>query len=333
MTAKTHRRPKRMRNSVMESLGFTETPSVYYVSHPSTPPRRPTRLVSTSTRPAITVEEMWDTTELETDSMIDWLPIDIDKRRLNKRIRWPMMLMWVLILAVLGFGGYSIYRAPSNAAAVALSRVAEDAAALDSTLDQFEAATDAVTPEAPEISTDLGASTTAVDGASRALFFSSADVPASELTRRSAATDAATQALDASKTLSTTAAYLGAVGPIMTGPALMTESELTDLATAATEFGEWRSRFDSVRKALPETVLSKVSAELAIISGQLDRIQSEYLDGLREQDEMAALTAIRELEGMLATTWTLLLDETESVKATIKSRIDNARSALDLLTG
>ncbi|MDH3190098.1 MAG: hypothetical protein OEM39_05580 [Acidimicrobiia bacterium] len=326
----SHIKKKPMRNSAMEALGFIERPSVSYVRPPQV---APSRLVSTSTRSGLTVAEMWETTELEADSMADWKPDAVDERRLNKRIRWPMLVLWALILGALGTGAYLVWQAPANGAQAALAGVAADADVLVDTLGPLEDVTNSLIPGQNVDSVAISAAASAVDDASRRLFTSSGDLPASEASSRSAATEAATQALEASKNLTGLAAYVGAVTQVIVVPTLITNPALVDLETAVRDFGEWRNQFDTVRRALPEGTLTTVTDELASVSARLESLQNAYIDGLRDDDAVAALAAVRDLEGLMATAWTKLLDETDALKEDIASKIGLARASLDLLPG
>lgn len=330
MSAKSHINKKPMRNSAMEALGFTERPSVSYVEKPQV---AASRLVSSTTRTGLTVAEMWDTTELEADSMVDWRPLDVDQRRLDKRVRWPFMVMWLVIAGGIAVGGYWVWQAPANGAAAAVAVVTADSEALANALDPLETATDALLPGQNLDSATMSDAATDVDDASRQLFASSGDLPASESASRTAASDAATQALDASKKLTGLAAYIGAVTQIVVAPTLITDPALVTLETAVFDFGEWRNEFDGVRARLPEGSMSAVTRELALVSARLESIQNAYVDALRNDDQQAALTAVRDLEGMLTNTWSVLLEEADSVKQGILDRIDSARGSLGLLPG
>lgn len=335
MSTGSHIKKKPMRTSAMESLGFIETSGVSWVSAVAVtrPPTAPSRLVSTATKAHLTVEEMWDTTELHADSMVDWKPDEVDNRRLNKRVRWPMTVFLLLLFGAVGYAAYWVWQAPANGAEAALAVVNEDAASLESTLEPLQTASDSLVPGQSIDATAITAAASAVDSAGRQLFTSSGDLPASELSNRSAATDAATQALDAAKALTGATAYIAAVTPVMSAPTLTVDPQLIDLATAATEFGAWRSRFDMVRAALPEGAMSRVTQELALLSGSLDPIQTAYLDALRLDDAVAAQTAVQSLQTMLTTAWDVLVTETELVSDSISSRIASTRGSLDLLTG
>jgi hypothetical protein len=326
--SRSHVKQKPMRNSAMEVLWFMETPSVSYVDTHSP---APSRLVSTSTKGGQSVAEMWETTELHADSMADWKPVDVDKRRLNKRVRWPLVTLWIVILAVAGAGGYFIWQAPTNGAEAALNAVSVDGMGLQEVLGPLETANASLIPGQSIDATSISTAVNDVDNASRALFSSAGALPASESASRTAASDAATQALDASKTLNGLAAYLGAVTPVMVAPTLITDPELIDLETAVREYGSWRSHFDSVRAALPEGTMSRATQELSLVSNRLESIQNAYIDGLREDNRQAALAAVRELEGLLSTAWGVLLQEAETAQTAVAARIESAWDSLGLL--
>lgn len=337
MTTKTHkhirpRRPRLARNSLMESLGFTESSTVTHATPPAKAAPAPSRLVSTAVHRATTVAEMWDTTELHAESMVDWTPVTVDDKKLNKRIRFKLVLLWVFALTALGTVGYWLYQRPAATADLAVAQVEADVAALDSDLGPMLEATSALTPELDQITLDLGAATAAVDQTSRDLFAAAANLPDSELTLRSNVTQAATDALDASKTLNTAAAYVGAVVPILTGPTFETDSGLVELADAAAQFAAWHAHFDTVRNVLPSAVLVPVTQELAVVSADLGSIQTAYLDGLREGDRSAALQAVRDLEGRLSDAWSLLMSETDLLKTSISDSVHAARESLQLVT-
>lgn len=333
MTVKTHKRPRRQRYSMMESLGFTETPSVAYSSpRPTSRKTAPTRLVSTNGGRSTTVDEMWNTTELQAGSMTDWKPVDIE-RRLNKKVRYPLIAIWVVIIGVIAAGGAWLWQNSDRASATAFTDVQEAAAGLAATLDPLAEAAATIDANAEVVPGAILSSAANADEASRTLFSTAAELSSSHATSRSLASDAATQTLNATKSLTNTAAYLAAITPVLTAPSLITEPDLIDLGSAATDFGGWRARFDMVVSNLPEGVLSSVTAHLNGIENELEAIQGAYLDGLREDDQAAAQEAVGTLEGRLTSAWSLLLDETELAKASIQDEINAARETLVSLTG
>ena len=333
MTVKTHKRTRRQRYSIMESLGFTETPSVSYSSPRPAPPKPiPSQLVSTNGSRGSTVDEMWNTTELQAGSMTDWKPVDME-RRLNKRVRFPLIAIWVVIIGVLAAGGAWLWQNSDLTSSAAFAAVQKAGAELAATLDPLVAAAASIDPTTEAIPDTVLPPATDTDEASRTLFSSAAELSGSYATSRSLATDAATQALTATKSLTNTAAYLSAITPVLTAPSLITEPELVEMGAAATDFGGWRARFDMVVSNLPEGILSPVTAELVGIGGELEAIQGAYLDGLREDDQAAALEAVNTLEGRLASAWSLLLGEVELAKTSIQDDINTAKETLLSLTG
>ena len=333
MTVKTHKRPRRQRYSMMESLGFTETPSVSYsFPRPVSPKPPPARLVSTNGNRSSTVDEMWNTTELQAGSMTDWKPVDME-RRLNKKVRYPLIAIWVVIIGVIAAGGVWIWQNSDRASATAFADVQGSAAELAATLDPLIEAAASIDPNTEAVSENILSSAADTDEASRTLFSTAAELSSSYATSRALATDAATQTLNATKSLTNTAAYLAAITPVLTAPSLITEPDLIDLGSAATDFGSWRARFDMVVSNLPEGVLSPVTAHLNVIGNELEAIQGAYLDGLREDNQTAAQEAVGTLEVRLTSAWSLLLDEAELAKASIQAEINSARESLVSLTG
>lgn len=334
-TRPRHARPRHVRparNFFMESLGFIENPSVSYVSTPSRVRHHPSQLVSTATQPAITVEEMWDTTELHADSMADWMPSDMDRHHLGSRLRWRLIVAWLLLLASIGAAGYWLYGESVAADDRALDTVVADAQDLEDALFPFAELSETVSiDEAPSL--QLNEVTVAVDDASRELFGSSADLQTGESRARASATEASTRALEATKTMNTTVAYLGAVAPILSVPDLVTDPDLVELTEAASNFSEWIGHFESVREVLPDSAFAAVSAELATISAGLEEIQSDYLDGLREKDGAAANAAIVDLGAQLTRVRTLIDEETATIKREVVEQVESARESIRLLTG
>lgn len=335
MTVKTHRKPRAVRYSMMESLGFTETPIVTYSSPklPTPGPPRTARNVATSpsTRHG-SVEEIWNTTELEADSMVDWSPIAVEKR-LNKRVRFPLVAIWVFIIGVIGVGGVWLWQNADRNSETAFVEVQDAGSALGETLEPLAAAAALIDPANGPVPETVLPAIADTDRTSRALFSAAAELSGTQAGSRSVATDAATLALDATRTLSNLSAYVGAVTPILTAPTLITEPELIDLQTAVAEFGSWRSTFGMVLANLPEGVMPELTAELNAIRDDLEEMQGAYVDGLREDDGVAALAAVRAVEGRLATAWGILLVEVEAAKTSINGQIDSTRQAVRSLTG
>lgn len=336
MTVKTHRKPKAVRSSMMESLGFSETPIVTYstpsVANPVSPRTAPSHPTTIQSARHGTVEEIWNTTELDSDSMADWAPIDVEKR-LNKKVRLPLVAIWILIIGVIGGGGVWLWQNSDRSSQTAIAEVQQAGASLGESLEPLATATAAIDPANGPMPETILPAVASADAASRALFSAAADLSGTQAGSRSVASDAATLALDATRTLSNLSAYIGAVTPILTAPTLITEPELIDLQTAVAEFGSWRNTFGMVLSNLPEGVMPELTAELTAIRNDLEAMQGAYVDGLREDDRIAALDAVRAVEGRLATAWEILLVEVETAKTSITGQIGSARDAVLSLTG
>lgn len=331
MTAHTHKRPRQVRrSSVMESLGFSDSPFVTHSAPPSPRPR--SHLVSTAVKPAHTVEEMWNTTELHYDSLVDWNPGDVEKR-LDKGVRWPLIFIWVLILGLVGSSAYWLWQERISEASVVVQGVQEAASGLGETLDALAAAAGTIAAEPGHVDPAILESSGATDEASRALFSAAAELPATKSSTRAIASDAATAALEASGALTSTAAYIGAVAPVLTAPDLVTDPTLIDLATAATDFGGWRARFELMLTAIPDGVLTPVTTELSNFGNELEAIQGSYLDALRNDDGVAAGDVVRQLEARITSMWIVLRAEADAERVEILERIEAARAAVLSLTG
>lgn len=336
MTVKTHRKPKATRYSMMESLGFTETPIVTHTTPRAVTsmdiPRAPRHLAPAPSTRYGTVEEIWNTTELDAASMADWAPIDIEKR-LDKKVRLPLVAIWILIFGLVGAGGVWLWQNSERSSENALAGVQQAGAALGEALDPLATATASIDPASGPLPETILPAVAAVDATSRSLFTAAAELSATQAGSRSVATDAATLALGATGAISNLSAYIGAVTPILTAPTLITEPELIDLQTAVAEFGSWRNTFGIVLSNLPEGVMPELTSELNAIRNDLESMQGAYVDGLREDDRVAALEAVRALEGRLATAWETLLGEVERARVSISGQIESAREAVLSLTG
>jgi hypothetical protein len=106
-----------------------------------------------------------------------------------------------------------------------------------------------------------------------------------------------------------------------------------NLVDATSDFSAWIGHFESVRAVLPETSFVEVSTALAEISADLEGIQSDYLDGLRENDSTAALAALNQLEIRLLAVRALLDEATTAVIEEISATIATAKGSIGLLAG
>jgi hypothetical protein len=309
----------------MEVLGFIDTPgaaTTWTTTETPLPSGTHTTSAGTPTAEPPSIEEILET----------WVPNDVDSDLTRKKIRWGRVAGVVLFAAFVGVVGYWLYTQPAQVTAQARAGVVDEAMSLQGHLDTLAAlnatlAADALA--APTATADL----LAADDQARSLFDVSGALPPSHATSRSLAADAAGDVLDASRLVGDAIAYRAAITPVLVVPELETDSALIELDDAALLFGEWRSRFDRVRAALPTTVLSEVSAEFTLVSGEINSIQTRYLDSLRNDDAALAASTLDRLANRLAGVEVLLGASLADIQTRVTERLASAGSALDLLVG
>ncbi len=222
-----------------------------------------------------------------------------------------------------------LYHQPEAAAAQALARVEAAATDLEEGLQGLVELNASLGSDQ-----DLTRATTIllmVDDQARALFQYAAELPPASAELRASASEAATEALDAAHKLDDIIAYHTAVTPLLVPPPLETDPELITLEEAARVFGEWRTHFDRVRTALPEGVMSEVSASLDGIAAELDDIQRQYLDALRLG--VIASEPIQRLSLRLGETGRVLEAALAASQDSVTQRLERARIALAPLVG
>lgn len=328
-TTKTTGRHIRRRPSVrlgaMEVLGFIDTPGTA-TSWTTTETPLPTETHQAPTDEATaeppTIEEILET----------WVPNDVVEDLTKKKIRWGLVAALAIFGILLGAAGYWLYTQPAQATARAAADVAAEATALQAHLTTLAALNDTLAADASAGSTAT-ADLLAVDDQARSLFEVSGALPPSQAGTRSLAAEAAGDVLDASRLVGDAIAYWAATTPVLVAPPLETDPALIALDDAAMLFGEWRSRFDRVRSALPTTVLSEVSAELNLVSGEVDSIQTRYLDSLGNDDVALATSTLDGLANRLAEVDMLLRASLADIQSRVTERLASAGSALDLLVG
>jgi hypothetical protein len=230
----------------------------------------------------------------------------------------------------LGGTGYWLYQRSDAAAAASAAAVADQATELSAALDDVSAI--GAQLAAPEVAINLAATDLFdVDQAARGLFDASGALPGSETATRSIATAAASLSFDVSRQLRDGLAYRGAIEPILLAPALETDPEFTDLATAALDFSEWRAHFDSVRSALPDGVADEVTSSLEEFSSSLETRQGVYLDAIRSKDPQAAEAAIQTLESDLGAIRELMMTTMTDLAGEVDSEVDAARDLIGRL--
>jgi hypothetical protein len=317
----------------MESLGFSDAPTETTVTYVATSQVTPSVLTTRVTAPTgDMVQDLWDSTDLDAPSMLDWKPTAPDRKHLRRRFRWSRVFLVVIIASALGAGAYWLYQRPSAVAEASVAAVADQATELSAALDNVSVIGEQLS--APEIAINLTATDLFdVDNAARGLFDASGALPGSETETRSLAADAASLSFGLSRQLRDGLAYRSALEPILLAPALETDPALTDLASAALDFSEWRAHFESIRSALPEGVAGTVTLALDDFSSKLETRQSSYVDAIRTNDPQAASAALMELETELGSIRELMMTTMTGLAGEVDTGLDQARDLIGRLIG
>lgn len=299
---------RRIRFSSLESLGFIDVASSW-----SDPP------ITTSETPGA----RHLATQSRTEEVADWLPHEFGRRLEGSNVRWGMITAIILLLGGLAGVGYWLYQGPVASEQAAEADLITQAATLEAAIPLLaELNQSLLSPEPASAATDLAS----VETVARNLFDTSALVAEPEL--RSAASKAASSALDGVRLIRETHAYGSAVLPILKMPSLETDRDLIALDEAARSFGDWQLAMDNIRTALPDGVLPDVTQQLDILSGDLTSFLGRYVDALR-QDEVAAVNSVLgSLSMRLDTIADALTDSVGDIQARVQIRIDEAATAL-----
>lgn len=305
----------------MESLGFIESPATVSNTWFGPAPTAPVEASEQTPRIKRGAHER---------TVADLEPNDTTELLIGKNVRWGLILVMVFLLGALGAGAIWLVQRPAAQAESALAAV--DAAA--ESLEPELASLSEITVEFVDQnigSTDITARTRAVDAQARDLFNAAATLPASAADQRSLAADVATTALDASRLISDAVAYRSTVIQILVPPELETDPELIALDDAVRAFGTWQQSFNQIRTALPTRTMSAVSQELAVVAGNLESIQSRYIDGIRDDDAIAASEALGDLADQLTEAESVLTISLADVQTRARELIEASLSGIDEL--
>ena len=258
MTANSPAPSKRLlRWASMESLGFYDAPTSATVTTLVQPPEQtPTTLTSRPTpSTGDLVQDLWDSTELDAPSLLDWSPSFRDRRRLRGRdFRWTRVLSSMLLVLVVGLGAAWLALRPAENAETSVALVSDRAAALEGALTGMAEVGEQVSAD-PTPSGENAATLFAVDEAARGLFDASGALPASQADTRDAASDVASISLDAARRLRDALALRGAVESLVVPPVLESDPAMTDLGGATLAFTEWRAAFEVASRGDPRRLV------------------------------------------------------------------------------
>jgi hypothetical protein len=316
----------------METLGFFDTPSTSSSGSRWLPPT-PAAITTTAQPTGHTVQDLWESTELSAETLVDWNPSSTNRSLHKRNLRWGVILMVALIVGGIAAGAYWTYQRSATAAVAATSELVERANDLDLALRQLQPLANHLGTAESATGEDTSTLIIAVNQAARDLFSSSADLSPSEGSSRSIAADAASLALDATQRINDVTAYRLALLPNLTPPALETDSSLVDLTAAAQDFGDWRARLMDVREALPIGVATETTGQFDQLLGSLEGLQREYLDALRSETRFAAANLLADVEDDLVSINSLLDAEITESGIRAFAQIEDARAKLGLLVG
>ena len=121
--------------------------------------------------------------------------------------------------------------------------------------------------------------------------------------------------------------------PILAVPDFETDPALIALDDAAATFALWQTRFQDVTDALPAGMMNQLEAELTLISGNLQVLQTRYLDALRTDDPGGVAIVVDELSTSLADAELLFNTEFDEMSTIAQVQFTKAVESINLLFG
>jgi len=311
-------RQRQIRFSSMETLGFSNPTATWSDRPVPTPVPIPMTPVERRGR--------HEAPEPEPETVADWKPEDIGARLTGRNTRWSIVVVSFLVVCGIGGLAYWLYQRPVAQAEASLASLSIEAERLRDALPALETFNASLTGNEPADSTELFG----VDAAARALFDASGNLPGSSPELRSSAAAASTSALDGIRLAGDANSYRLAVTPILMAPELETDPNLVELDEAARGFGDWQLRFDEVRTALPDRTLTTTTEQLDILSGDLPGILTNYMDALREDDQVLADAVLAELAVRLGAIHEEMKASLEEIQTRVAERVAETVGSLGI---
>jgi hypothetical protein len=347
MTATSHTKRRRAKWASMESLGFFESPSIASTQGRSSSVQSPvkdaparsrqeTTLVRTGRHVRLTgvaVDDMWNTTELDTPHLADWEPQLEISRSLGRRVRWSIVITVLVLLGGLAATGYWLYRMPDEHAASASRQLTADAGSLRQTIASVAPLVAAIAASQLPAANADSETYSALGDAARALFTSSSNLPAAETSAKDLAAQAASEVMEAQRELVGATTFRGVLEPALVPPTLETDSNLVDLTSAAAAFADWRAGYQQIVAALPTDVAPTAFQAAGDLGTRLESIQGAYVDAVRVGNSHEATSALNELTDGLETIRQAILSDMSHLAADIVARLDSADESLSELVG
>ena len=260
------------------------------------------------------------------DPFADWTPTEVAQKLVKSNVRWGFMAGILMIAFGVTGIGYWLYQQPTVATRAAHDELVETAATLQPTIAAILALDLA----------EVGSTTSQlalVNTSARSLFEVAGTLPNSLSNERSIAAEIAGQSLEGTRILNNAYAYRSAVLPLLEAPQFETDPDAIGLDDAAAVFGIWQTRFQGVATALPSGIMGRLGDELSLISGDLDALQTRYLDALRLDDPEGAALVVHELDSRLGDGGLMLITEFDEMSAAARTQFMKAAEAINLLLG
>lgn len=245
------------------------------------------------------IAELW-AGQSDSDTDIEgWVPgvIDTDVRVVARRVLISTLL--VIAVAIIGAASWFLAGRGDASLAARLGDVADARAELAAVLDSSSTPITDLADGTIDDPDALSRTISEIDDASRVMFSAAAELPAEggEAELRSPLIAISDQALELSRDMSRTGAYVSSVEVMLNRPAFPFAVEDADLTSVAEQTATWVTRFLSMSASLPDTPAMPAHREAMIaMADTLPEWQAEYLGALRSGDVDAAGAAIDRLE-------------------------------------
>ncbi|HJR91616.1 MAG TPA: hypothetical protein VJ938_04205 [Acidimicrobiia bacterium] len=328
----------------MQLLGFDDEVDSVYVEHRAFTERS---AVATQSRPvqdqvrsvvsnAVSrVQDLWETTEISSDTLEKWVPGVIARRKLRPNAYRAGTWVWLGagVFAVMLLFWLFVAR-PNAAAAEANANLSNGAREVAGSIAAVqEVAASLAAPRPPDL---VGSTQTALQAESgaRALFTAAGALDESDDTavgRRDLAVEGAGAVLEATSRINRLLAYRLSAEQALVPPDLPADPAAVDISTLSGQVAAWRAAVSETVEALPDDVLPEDTARLAGWEADLQQWQETYLDALREGKLKQAGAAVTDQTERIQGLRTQLLADAAIEAKAIDTLLDTAAGSLRAL--
>lgn len=245
------------------------------------------------------IAELW-AGQSDSDTDIEgWVPgiVDTDVRVVARRVLISTLL--VIAVAILGAASWFLAGRGDASLAARLGNVAEARAELAAVIDSSSTSITDLADGTIDDPDALSRTISEIDDASRVMFSAAAELPAEgdEAEMRRSLITVSDQALELSRDMSRTGAYVSSVDVMLNRPAFPFAVEDAELTSIAEQTATWVTRFLSMSASLPDAPAMSAHREaMIVLSDTIPEWQAEYLGALRSGDIDSAGTVIARLE-------------------------------------